>query len=67
MRRARASRFGAPSVTTVAEAVEKTSVPLTGSASAMIRSPGRNSPATIARASGFSTSRWIVRLSGRAP
>ena len=33
----------------------------------MIVSPGENSPRRSARASGFSTSRWIVRLSGRAP
>ena len=39
----------------------------TRSASATIRSPGVNSPATMDRASGFSTNRWIVRLSGRAP
>ena len=55
------------SVTTVADPVENTSVPLTASASAVTRSPARNSPATIARASGFSTNRWMVRLSGRAP
>ena len=30
-------------------------------------SPGRNVPDRSARANGFSTSRWIVRLSGRAP
>ena len=42
-------------------------MPDTGSASTVIVSPGENSPLSSARASGFSTSRWIVRFSGRAP
>ena len=64
---ARASRRSTASATTVAVSVENTSVPLTTSASPAIRSPGLNWPWSSARASGFSTSRWIVRFSGRAP
>ena len=45
----------------------KTSVVPTGSASTLIVWPGLKRPSMSARASGFSTSRWIVRLSGRAP
>ena len=65
--RGAARRAGRHRPTTVAPSLENTSVPDARSASAVTRSPGRNSPATSARASGFSTSRWIVRLSGRAP
>ena len=63
----RASRRAPASATTVERSVEKTSVPETASASTLTVSPGENSPLRSARASGFSTRRWIVRFSGRAP
>ena len=37
------------------------------SAYARILSPSENSPSSSRSASGFSSSRWIARLSGRAP
>ena len=48
-----------------ATAGSKTSSPFC--ASTRIVSPSANSPSSRRSASGFSTSRWIARLSGRAP
>ena len=44
-----------------------TSVVPSASASTLTVWPGLNRPSMSAFASGFSTSRWMVRLSGRAP
>lgn len=48
-------------------AARKTSPPPAGSRSTSTVSPSSNSPSRMRTASGFCTSRWMARLSGRAP
>jgi hypothetical protein len=59
------SRFGYATAGSAARAFSNTSSP--SRATTRTVSPSPNSPSSNRSASGFSTSRWIARFSGRAP